>query len=317
MIKKSKHANTNTSSTQDTSVYLRDLFNFDTDFSNRLIAEETASFVSESELKGLRDLFEQEIANDFVKSSDRGVEIWEYGWSEIVEKIRKSDESELTNVLKPQYYKYSTILYNDTFLKCDNSSTEFKLYIALFFDLAFRYFKDCNTIIDLGCGTCHNLTLLGEQGFNAELVASDWASATGVIAEEISKKKRFDIKFFQLDLKNAEDINNHYLKGNFGVSTCLSLEQIGEDFEQYIELMLKTNPRVVINIEPIFEFYNQSSINEKFASSYHLKRGYLYGYYNRLKQLQNDGKILILDERKTPFGSHFHYPYSVLVWRPL
>ena len=80
--------------------------------------------------------------------------------------------------------------------------------------------------------------------------------------------------------------------------------------------MMKIKPKVIVNIEPIFEFYDHGINVEKLASIYHQKRGYLSGYYSTLKQLYSDGKINIIHEEKTLFGSHFHCPYSVIVWSP-
>jgi hypothetical protein len=50
---------------------------------------------------------------------------------------------------------------------------------------------------------------------------------------------------------------------------------------------------------------------------YHRKRGYLSGFLPRLKSLEAEGRITILEAKRMFFGSLYHEGYSFVVWRPL
>ena len=99
------------------------------------------------------------------------------------------------------------------------------------------------------------------------------------------------------------------------VFTIGALEQLGTRFEPFLKFLLEKGPSICINIETTYELYDQNYLFDYVAAKYLEKRGYLRGYLTRLRQLEEEGKIELLDVRKT-FGSPFHDGYSYIIWRP-
>ena len=72
------------------------------------------------------------------------------------------------------------------------------------------------------------------------------------------------------------------------VFTIGALEQLGTNFEPFLQYLLEKQFRICINIETIYELYNQSSLFDYLAVRYLERRGYLQGYLVRLKQLEEE-----------------------------
>ncbi len=69
-----------------------------------------------------------------------------------------------------------------------------------------------------------------------------------------------------------------------------------------------------INVETMYELYDDDTRFDDVARKYLDKRGYLKGLVGRLRELEREGLIQILDLQRT-FGSLFHEGYSYVVWR--
>ena len=64
-----------------------------------------------------------------------------------------------------------------------------------------------------------------------------------------------------------------------------------------------------------YELYDQNDLFDYVAAAYLRKRGYLQGFLPRLRELEREGVIEILQVQRT-FGSLYHDGYSFVVWRP-
>ena len=69
-------------------------------------------------------------------------------------------------------------------------------------------------------------------------------------------------------------------------------------------------------MEPIEDLYDEDNLADYLALRYHRKRGYLSGFLPRLRTLETEGKIRILEIRRMFFGSLYHEGYSFVVWKP-
>jgi hypothetical protein len=79
--------------------------------------------------------------------------------------------------------------------------------------------------------------------------------------------------------------------------------------------MLAARPSVVVQYEPVLEFYDPDNLYDALALRYCRQRNYLEGYYPALQRLQDEGRIEILAARRPELGGTLHEA-SVLVWRP-
>jgi hypothetical protein len=106
------------------------------------------------------------------------------------------------------------------------------------------------------------------------------------------------------------------LNANDGVLTIGALEQLGSDFNDFLDFLLQKSPRVCIHCETMNELYDRNSIPDFLATRYSMARNYLWGFLTALRNLEEAGKIRILQTQRV-FGSQFHEGYSFVAWTPV
>lgn len=90
---------------------------------------------------------------------------------------------------------------------------------------------------------------------------------------------------------------------------------LGKNFSSFLTFLLEKQPSICINIETLYELYNQNSLFDYVAVKYIEKRNYLQGYLFCLRKLQKQKKVEIINIQKT-FRNLYHDGYSFVVWRP-
>jgi hypothetical protein len=95
------------------------------------------------------------------------------------------------------------------------------------------------------------------------------------------------------------------------------LEQVGENYEKFVQYLLNNKPAVVVHIEPIPELLDSTKLLDYLSIQYMHKRKYLRGYLTYLESLEKQGKLKILEAKRSGIGSFLIDGYSILVWRPL
>jgi len=103
---------------------------------------------------------------------------------------------------------------------------------------------------------------------------------------------------------------------NSAILTIGALEQLGCEYESFLQFLLKKSPELCLNVEPLCELYDGDYLLDYLAIKYMQKRKYLMNYLDRLRQLENDGKIEILTIQRMLFGSLYYDGWSFILWRP-
>ena len=70
---------------------------------------------------------------------------------------------------------------------------------------------------------------------------------------------------------------NLKMPNNSGVCTCASLEQLGNNYHKFLDFLFEKKPKIIINMEPIIEFYDDTNLLDYLAIKYHNKIKYLNG----------------------------------------
>lgn len=172
---------------------------------------------------------------------------------------------------------------------------------------------EIDAILELGSGSGHNIAFFANKYPNTSIIGADW-SKSAITILNILKRTFPNISGIQTDLFNEPNIR---INNNTAIFTFHAFEQLGTSFNNALNWILKAKPRIVIQTEPIFEFYNAHDSFYRVAMDYHQKRNYLMGYWNALNELSTQGKIKIHQAQKSTFGNFFHDGYSLLVWEPL
>ena len=179
-----------------------------------------------------------------------------------------------------------------------------------------KYLSDVESIYEFGCGTGHNLLRAREANPHAKLFGLDWTEAsqniitesvqTGVLKNAVGR--RFD--FFHPD-------ETFLIEPDSGVYTVAALEQMGKDFVPFVEYLMGQKPRIVVHIEPMYEFFDAKNLIDYLAIAYYQKRNYLWGLSEYLHRLAGEKKITIHEAKRTNIGHFLTDGYSVIAWSPV
>ena len=267
---------------------------------------------SEREEQLLRALHGSE-AGDLLVSGPHRADDWERGWNENLREFEAADGEPL--MLVPKYNGHRVLRLAGDYVRVDHPGFEYAVYTALRHWYFRRYFTDVQRVVELGCGTGTSLMLLAGIFPRLHLCGLDWAESSQRILQQLAQRSGRAITGKHFDMFAPNDALE--LGRGTGVLTSAALEQIGDRYEPLLERLLAGNPAICVHIEPLRELYDEGSLFDDVARRYHHRRNYLRGFLPRLQQLEREGRIEILEQRRTGLGSFFHEGYGVVVWRPL
>lgn len=241
-------------------------------------------------------------------------EAFERGWRENFDAAL--EQCITPDALRPRYFRDNKYLrYNKTLIVTDNLNLEYELFTLARLLIFPKYLSPYPWVYEFGCGSCSNLLMLSDLFPDKRLCGLDWAPASVDIANLLAERMGRHIHGELFDMLNPPA--DFELEPESAVLTVHALEQLGERHEPWIEFLLRVRPAIVVNYEPILEFYDAANLWDYLALLYSRKRGYLSGYYTALQRLAKAGRVEILEARRSYFGGEMHEAYSLIVWRPL
>ena len=252
--------------------------------------------------------------NPYIERDEKQNQLaWEKGWQENLDLIEKNGFDE--KYLIPKYFRGSKFLrLKKSIVVSTNSQIEHDLFIAARKLLFYKYLSSSENIYELGCGSCQNLWLLSSLFPKKQIKGFDWVKPCAEIANAIGRHTGRNVSGDLLNMLNPP--SNSPIKEGSAIVTIHALEQIGNNHENLINLIIKSNPSIVLNYEPIVEFYDENNLYDYLAIWYSKKRRYLNGYFTALRSLEKENKIEIIDAYRPQLGGVFHEA-SVIAWRPL
>lgn len=224
---------------------------------------------------------------------------WQKGWGE---NLKSGNEI-------PKYFgKYKVQRLNGKFVKGLSKNYEVEMLYSIVDKLAKKYLSKAHDVYEFGCGTGHNLSRIKAVNPTAKIHGFDWVKSSNDMINAMG----FDGQKF--DYFNPSNIK---LAKGAAVYTVASLEQTGTNYKKFVKYLLKNKPSIVVNIEPMPELLDPTKLIDYLSIQYMHKRKYLRGYPDYLELLEKQGKIKILEKRRSGIGSLFIDGYSIIVWKPL
>lgn len=250
--------------------------------------------------------------NKFSMSGQKEKEKWEKGWQESLDEFISSGFKEESLIPKYIHLGEPIRVYGD-YVEAVDEDFELKLIDILRTFIYYYYLKDKKCVYDFGCGTGFNLVALARMDQTKEYHGLDWVPQSKEMLRHIRDNYKLNINGHVFNMFQP-DFDLEIQKDSVCMTTG-SLEQIGKDFDPFLDFMLKKPFSLYIHINSILEYYDtENNLPDYIVYKTEIKRNYLNGYFTRLKQLEDEGVIRILKMKKIPIGSTITDGYSLCVW---
>lgn len=240
---------------------------------------------------------------------------WQKDWDDNLKEFVRAGYD--IAVLVPIFLRRARPLrFNGEYIKPADPHFELKIYTIFRRWLFHKYFSApaIKTIYEFGCGTGYNLAELASLYPEKELHGLDWVSGPQEILKQIRMKHGYNVTGHIFNM--LEPDRDFQLKPGSAILAMGALEQLGTNFEPFLQFVLAQKPSLFVHVDSIVEWYDEKSLMDHLAAKFCKKRQYLQGYWPRLQQLEIEGKIEILNKWRSPFGSFFLDSSSLIVWRP-
>jgi hypothetical protein len=238
---------------------------------------------------------------------------WLRGWSENLEQFISSEGD--PESLLPKYVRADTpIRLFRRFVQPVDVNFE-RNWRRVYQEWLFRtYFADFKTIYEFGCGSGIHISVLAEMYPDKRIVGLDWAEPSCEIVNNMHRLRGWNTEgrlfdFFDPDYEVK-------ISDDSVVLTFAALEQI-PDASKFIAYLLANRPKLCVFIEPIYDWYDPSVVQDDLALQTHDARNFLKGLLGILRKLHQERRVEILKEHRVECGSLLHEAYSQIIWRPI
>ena len=251
--------------------------------------------------------------DDLVKVGKHRFETWEKGWFENLELLKQGLDP---STLIPKYFgKYNIARWKGDFVRGNSKHLDYYQIITLVDAYLHEYVgAKYDNLFEFGCGPAYHLLRFSNFNPNISLIGLDWTKSSQNIIQEVNKLGiNNKITGFNFDFYNPDYKIN--IPDNSAVFTVNALEQVGENYKEFIDFLLDKKPDLCINFEPIPELLDKESLIDQLCILYSKKRNYLKGYLSYLEQLEQENKIEIILKKRLHCGSLFLEGYPVIIWK--
>ena len=239
---------------------------------------------------------------------------WQDDWFSVLQNLRTNNDN-VKSIIRPKWFRESAFVNIHNCLSLTETpyvDWEYQLITRQM--LFYTHLRDIENICEFGSGSGANFYLINEILQDKNFILSDISVTSLKIIEELKRKlNRNNLTYSNIDIEQDIDLQ---LPDNTAVITTSVLEQIGDNYKNFINFILKEKPQIVINVEPIVELLDSKNGFDNVMNLYCEKRKYLAGYLTELEKLEKQKKIKIIMKKRTMVSGTF-IENSVLIWKVL
>ena len=239
---------------------------------------------------------------------------WQDDWFSVLQNLQTNDDN-VKSIIRPKWFRKSAFVNIQNCLSLTETpyvDWEYQLITRQM--LFYTHLKDIENICEFGSGSGTNFYLINKILQNKNFILSDISVTSLKIIQELKRKlNRNNLTYSNIDIEQDIDLQ---LPDNTAVITTSVLEQIGDNYKNFIKFILKEKPQIVINVEPIVELLDSKNGFDNVMNLYCEKRKYLTGYLTELEKLEKQKKIKIIMKKRTMVSGTF-IENSVLIWKVL
>lgn len=238
---------------------------------------------------------------------------FEEGWAENLSAIESVGLS--MDALRPRYFRSSRLLrYKRRLIVAQSDQIEYELFVLARTLIFYKWLQDFQRIIEIGCGSCGNILLLQQMFPEIKTIGLDWTDTSERIADRMKELAGLNVSGGFFDMLHPE--TEYEFGEEAAILTVHAMEQLGDRFGPFLEFMLNKKPGLIVHYEPIEELYDKTNLYDFLSLHYMRSRGYLSGFLDALRSLEEEGRVEILSANRPTVGGLYHEA-SVIVWRPI
>tara|TARA_E500000318_G_scaffold100164_1_gene102690 strand:- start:468 stop:1376 length:909 start_codon:yes stop_codon:yes gene_type:complete len=239
---------------------------------------------------------------------------WQDDWFSVLQNLQRNNDN-VKSIIRPKWFRKNAFVNIQNCLSLTETpyvDWEYQLITRQM--LFYTHLRDIENICEFGSGSGTNFYLINEILQNKNFILSDISVTSLKIIQELKRKlNRNNLTHSNIDIEQDIDLQ---LPDNTAVITTSVLEQIGDNYKNFINFILKEKPQIVINVEPIVELLDSKNGFDNVMNLYCEKRKYLAGYLTELEKLEKQKKIKIIMKKRTMVSGTF-IENSVLIWKVL
>lgn len=245
------------------------------------------------------------------RNDEQNLDIFEQGWAEHRRLLEQ--ECSLAAVM-PRYYDNLLPYYiggDGRLYKFDNRALGADLQVLLMRGLALTKFKSAGAVHEFGSGSGLNLLAISSTVPDLPLVGYEWTKSGVELADLIGRLSGRPVSGRHFDMLNPDESVN--LEGQ-AVLTCLSIEQLGDRHQAFLDFLIRKKPAFVVHLEPDTTTAD-GSVYLNLTHLYMRMRGYTLTLTQTLRRLEAEGRLTIEFCRRLPWMSNFNN-WACTIWRP-
>ena len=232
---------------------------------------------------------------------------WEDGWRENLDEYRESGFSDQS--LVPKFIRRDQPLrLRQAYISGEDPNFELNFIRVLRNWFAHEFFFGVDEIHEFGCGTGFNLLALAETFPSKKYFGSDFVGSSVDLVNAIGRVKNIALEGRIFDMKVP--CYSYTLGRKSGVFTFGSLEQLAGDIDPFLDFLLSNNPGICLHVEPSEDLYDRNNLSDFLAYKFQSRRNYTSGLLQKLRDLETEGRVQVLKERRLFFGSLFMEGYN-------
>lgn len=237
-----------------------------------------------------------------------GPATWDACWREVAARWRASGDAA---DLVPDFLRHPgrVLRVDGEYVAPDFDDYLWRRQRDLLCQVAFHHLLDADEVVELGCGSGFNLVALRKWlPPGVGLFGADRSPAAVALVAELGFGA---LSAFDLTAPRTLGIGD-----GAALLTCGALEQVGENWQPFLDWALAARPAVCVHVEPLLELYDETRLLDFLAARYHRARGYLEGFLPAVRALERRGRVQVLEVTRIRLGAQHNDGFSVLAWRP-
>ena len=287
------------------------------------LGEDVRSFLRDHDFtyEALKDGDHDRALLDVIKEIDRSPlaragkgrhDDWERGWAENLKEFRETRD---IGSLVPKYmFKLGIMRLLGGYIRPGARDFLINFFIVYMHHIFREYLQGFGHLYEFGCGPGRNLALMARMFPEKRLYGLDWAQSSVDVVNEIASHYGFPLEGRRFDFFHPDE--TLAVPPDSAFITLHSMEQLGSDYHAFLRFMLEKKPALCINVEPLYELYQEDDLLDYLAMKYHAKRNYLTGYVDSLRKLEKEGTVEIVKTLKVRLGNYYHDSFSTIIWKP-